>query len=232
MIGIYAIENKVTGECYVGKSQNIPARFQQHIAMLERGEHHSIKLQRAYDSRGISDFVFKVLEECSVEQLDQKEAEWIAKLNAIEKGYNVRQQPNEIQHSTWTRVADALYRAFKRECTEYGLTISEGIEMIIDREIMESRRNIDLLESLKGALSERTGEIVYEEESNVKRTVRYTPRNTSRDEIYEHVKSVALEVYKQTGRFPSQRALAEMAGCTRYRAMVVLDEIKKKFEEM
>ena len=228
MIGIYAIENKVTGECYVGQSQNIPARFQQHIAMLERGEHHSIKLQRAYDSRGISDFVFKVLEECSVDQLDQKESEWIAKLNAIEKGYNVRHQPTDIQPSTRSRLASALYRNFKRECTEYGLTISEGIAMIIDREIEESRRNIDVLESLKGALTERADEIVYEEEErNVKRTVRYTPREETSEDI-ERAKKIALRIKEEEGKLPGRPRLKDEAGVKENVARRALAELKEE----
>lgn len=230
MIGIYAIENKVTGECYVGQSRNIPARFQQHISMLERGEHHSVKLQRAYDSRGIGDFTFKILELCDPEQLDEKESEWIAKLDAVNNGYNMREQPGDTPPSIRSRLADTLYRQFKRECMEYGLTIAEAIGIIIDREIEESRRNIDLLESLRGTISEGSAEIVFEEEEEtqkVKRTVRYSPQGASNEEI-ERVKAVALQILEAEGNLPGRRRLSEEAGATEWTARRALAELKEK----
>lgn len=90
MIGIYAIENMITKECYVGQSKNIANRYQQHLNMLEKGEHHSRKLQEAFNQMGIHNFALKILELCDEDQLDIKEQEWINRLNSIEAGYNVK----------------------------------------------------------------------------------------------------------------------------------------------
>lgn len=43
---------------------------------------------------------------------------------------------------------------------------------------------------------------------------------------------MAVRYYREHGRLPSQRVLAGMAGCTRYKASVVLDELKKKVVAM
>jgi hypothetical protein len=45
--GIYEIRNTQSGVRYIGSAARIPVRLNQHRAMLVRGKHHSIALQRA-----------------------------------------------------------------------------------------------------------------------------------------------------------------------------------------
>lgn len=90
MIGIYAIRNRINGKVYIGQSTNIQKRFKQHIDALEKGIHHSWKLQKDYDEFGIGGFAFEVIELCPKEKLDEKELEWITKFDSIRNGYNVQ----------------------------------------------------------------------------------------------------------------------------------------------
>jgi group I intron endonuclease len=150
MTGIYAIENIATGEVYVGQSRNIPNRYQQHLSMLERGEHHSIKLQKDYNKVGVEGFTLKVLELCSEEELDEKEQYWIQRLNAYNKGYNMRNQ-TELRNNYdafQSRIAEALFNHFEEACRQLGLTMTEAIPMLIEQSIKKTKRDAEFLQSL------------------------------------------------------------------------------------
>lgn len=60
--GVYLIVNTANGKKYVGSSLNLRKRFARHRNELSHGEHHSQKLQRAWNKYGASCFQFSVLE--------------------------------------------------------------------------------------------------------------------------------------------------------------------------
>ena len=82
MIGIYKITNKINGKKYVGQSNNINRRFSEHCLRSE------IPIDIAIQKYGKENFVFEVLEECSLDELDSKETYWIEKENSFKCGYN------------------------------------------------------------------------------------------------------------------------------------------------
>ena len=61
---VYSIENKVNGKCYIGSTTNPRVRWSKHKGDLNRKNHHSFVLQRAWDKYGESNFNFKVLLQC------------------------------------------------------------------------------------------------------------------------------------------------------------------------
>lgn len=79
--GIYIIKNKVNGKFYVGSSCNCEERFSTHKTLLRKGEHHSVVLQRAWNKYGERNFIFKVIEECCVERLLDREQFYIDNFN-------------------------------------------------------------------------------------------------------------------------------------------------------
>lgn len=92
MIGIYKITSKTTGKIYVGQSINIKKRFYEHTYQaFNRNElgYNSI-LHQAMRKYGAEDFSFEIIEECSVDQLDEREKYWIKELNTLSpNGYNI-----------------------------------------------------------------------------------------------------------------------------------------------
>lgn len=88
MIGIYEILNKTTKKSYIGSSKQIEKRWEQHLQALEKGEHHSILLQRAWNKYGKECFNFTVKEECREEELLEKEQKYLD----LKPGYNVGSQ--------------------------------------------------------------------------------------------------------------------------------------------
>jgi len=85
MIGIYKIENKINGKMYIGQSNNIQRRFYEHQT---KGEKSRIPVDVAIQKYGKENFTFEVIEETTIEKLNEREEFWIAEFNSIEKGYN------------------------------------------------------------------------------------------------------------------------------------------------
>ena len=82
MIGIYKIENLINNKKYIGQSINIQDRWYHH-RIISLGDTESYKLNqglihRAIKKYGIENFSFEVIEECTTNELDEKEIYWIA----------------------------------------------------------------------------------------------------------------------------------------------------------
>lgn len=60
--GIYEVLNAVNGKRYVGSSINLAQRWRRHRKSLRKGDHHSLKLQRAWNKYGEAAFLFQVIE--------------------------------------------------------------------------------------------------------------------------------------------------------------------------
>jgi group I intron endonuclease len=97
MVGIYKITNKINNKVYIGESQNIERRWEEHKEHLKENKHHSYKLQQDYNTYGEENFIYEVVEEISsniklsVRQLlcIIFEDKYIKQYNSIEQGYNV-----------------------------------------------------------------------------------------------------------------------------------------------
>lgn len=88
MIGIYQIKNIINDKRYIGQTVNEKRRKANHLFLLRRNQHHSTKLQNAYNKYGEENFVFEMLEECEVEKLNEKELLYIQKYDSFNNGYN------------------------------------------------------------------------------------------------------------------------------------------------
>lgn len=91
MIGyLYHITNQINNKTYIGKTNDIDRRITRHFLDLKKGQHHSHKLQRAFNKYG--DKVFKVTYETfldiSEEELSKKEISEIKKFDSYNNGYN------------------------------------------------------------------------------------------------------------------------------------------------
>lgn len=63
--GIYAIENLVTRQRYIGSSVHLAHRFGQHKGALQQGRHPASRLQAAWYQYGEAAFAFRLLLRCS-----------------------------------------------------------------------------------------------------------------------------------------------------------------------
>lgn len=79
MIGIYKITNNINNHCYIGQSRQIEKRWNNHkIASSNKNDKgYNYPLYKAFRKYGIDNFTFEIIEECAIEQLNDKEIYWI-----------------------------------------------------------------------------------------------------------------------------------------------------------
>lgn len=94
MIGIYKFTNKITGESYIGQSVNLKRRYNDHKNIKNDGSY----FHRMLSHYGFSNFEYEILEECSKNNLNEREKFYISKYNTVyPHGYNLTEGGNE-QH--------------------------------------------------------------------------------------------------------------------------------------
>ncbi len=84
---IYKISNDLNDLVYIGQTTgSVYARFKQHY--YDRNRDKDNKFHSAIKELGIEHFKVEIIEECSNEELDEKEKYWIQYFNSYKKGYN------------------------------------------------------------------------------------------------------------------------------------------------
>lgn len=89
---IYQITCEQTGKKYVGQTRRktIEQRWKEHIKYATKKSGKS-KLSAAIRKYGAGTFSWVLLEECIVEQLNEKETYWIKTLDTLTNGYNLNE---------------------------------------------------------------------------------------------------------------------------------------------
>lgn len=88
---LYEIRNIINGKRYIGRTCEPEKRWYRHRLELNKGTHHSIYLQRAWDKYGEENFVFNILDTReTLEEIQLLEESYICELN--ENLYNVSTQ--------------------------------------------------------------------------------------------------------------------------------------------
>lgn len=83
MVGIYKITKKSNGKSYIGQSNDIKRRINEHQSK------NDLAIDKAIQKYGIKAFTYEILEECTLDKLDEKEVYWIAYYNTYKGfGYN------------------------------------------------------------------------------------------------------------------------------------------------
>lgn len=95
MVGIYCITNLINGKKYIGQSINIEHRWKEHKqnAFNPNREEYNKPLYQAIRKYGLDKFSFEIIEECPLEELNEKEIYWINFYQTFPlntgKGYNL-----------------------------------------------------------------------------------------------------------------------------------------------
>jgi len=178
---------------YIGQSQHIKSRWNAHKFMLDKNQHFNSHLQRAWNKDGAKSFSFKILEYCSVEQLDEREQHYLDIYMSRGVCYNVStdatsgMRGRKASDETREKIRLARTGTKLKEETKHKLSaINTG-----KRLSSEHRNKIGL--SNKGK--------VRSIESIKKRTALYRGRKQSEIEIERRVKSLRkhYEVISPTG---------------------------------
>lgn len=100
--GIYKITNSINNKSYIGQSKSIEQRWKEHKndSLNQNSEEYNYPLYQAFRKYGIDNFKFEILEECSQEELNDKEIYYISLYESYPpdkgKGYNQTPGGNQI----------------------------------------------------------------------------------------------------------------------------------------
>lgn len=78
--GVYKITNIITGDFYIGSSNNIKRRWGEHKKPSKWKENPNNPMYQDMQKYGTDKFVFEILEEAEIEQLKEKEQQFIETL--------------------------------------------------------------------------------------------------------------------------------------------------------
>ncbi len=82
------IRCKINGRCYVGQSTNIKSRWNSHRYKLRHDEHPSKEMNKDWNIYGEDNFEFKIIQECTKDELEELEKKYTKEFKAYDEGYN------------------------------------------------------------------------------------------------------------------------------------------------
>lgn len=141
MKGIYKITNKIDGRFYIGSSDNIFRRWQEHIYSLENNNHINHKLQNAFNKYGVCNFNFEVVFQMNNSTQDdrfKKEQYYLDTFRPYDDniGYNLSQIAYKEISNMYTVVGD--YDLLK-------LVLSEDIRLKLKENVNVDMKHNDKL---------------------------------------------------------------------------------------
>ena len=88
---VYAIQHNVSKRIYIGSSQEVKNRYQNHMYLLRAGKHKIEDMQTDFDEYG-EDYSLFILDEYTSRRERGKEYEWMMKYQSHirGKGYNYK----------------------------------------------------------------------------------------------------------------------------------------------
>lgn len=126
IVGIYKITSP-TGRIYVGQSINIYFRFNEYNKLKCKGQ---VRLYSSFNKHGVHNHTFEIIEECSVENLNERERHWQEYYNVLsKKGLNcvlTNTSSKSGVHSNDVRTKIGLGNKGKKRSDEVKLKISKS----------------------------------------------------------------------------------------------------------
>lgn len=143
-IGIYKVTNKINGHCYIGQSRNIFKRWNDHSEIAFNSNHKSYEypLYRAIRKYGKENFTFEILEECSIEQLNERESFWIKEFSPIYNqtiGGDYQIIPQKLNYQQVEEIQQILLQDAQGEVSHKQLAEKYGVSKDTIRDINVGR---------------------------------------------------------------------------------------------
>ena len=79
------------GKSYIGQAKDVKNRKCRHLSELRSGHHFNQYLQRSYNKYKEDSLIWRVLEYCDKDELDNKEIYWIAYYDTHKNGFNANE---------------------------------------------------------------------------------------------------------------------------------------------
>lgn len=99
MVGIYKITSP-SNKIYIGQSTNIEHRFDYYKKLQCKGQP---KLYNSLKKYSPTNHLFKIIEECDIDLLNEREIYWIDYYKCLDKGLNIKEGGKGGKHSQETK---------------------------------------------------------------------------------------------------------------------------------
>lgn len=95
--GIYQIRNIVNNKIYIGSTKDLYTRKRSHFYDLDKNKHRNSHLQKSYRKYGKENFVFEIIEFCTIENQINNEQYWLDELKQKFECYNIQPKAGRIE---------------------------------------------------------------------------------------------------------------------------------------
>lgn len=133
MFYVYEIRNIVNNKVYIGQTNNPRTRWASHKLRLKQNRSSNPPMQKDFNTFGIQNFKFKVLEECCTrERALEIETNYIHQFGGIEclSVYNcqdnITQNSLMIQHQNEKKIGSKRSKEFKEKQRQFALSDGNG----------------------------------------------------------------------------------------------------------
>ena len=172
MAVIYYIKNISNNKIYIGQSRNINKRFNRHKNLLKNNKHFNFKLQEDFNTYGFENFKFGIIENVSIDIVDEREEFYIDFFTKLGNCYNIRLNNYTISEETKAKISKNTKIAMAKQEVKCKLSrnVSEETKAKISEGVKKAYANnpnlkIKISEALKG----REGRKFTEEEKKLVR---------------------------------------------------------------
>jgi group I intron endonuclease len=141
MIGIYKITSP-SSKVYIGQSVNIERRFLDYKKSLKKQQIKHFKSIKKY---GYENHIFEVIEECSIEFLNERERYWQEYYDCVENGLNCRytkthERSGKFSKDTIKKMKNKNIDYLKGNSFRTGIKHTEEIKQQIRNTLIENSK--------------------------------------------------------------------------------------------
>lgn len=129
-------------------------RLYAHLYRLLKGNHHSLKLQNAFNKHGIGSIEFDILDECPSDLSTDIEQYWLTLLDCYKKGYNSCPLAKSSRGSKWPEESKRRFSERKKGSIPW----NKGIKTSSPSEETKKKLSAALKGRVKGPMSEKQKE--------------------------------------------------------------------------
>lgn len=124
---IYIIKNLINNKVYIGQTtQKLSKRFNGHCCYSKTDRSINMYIKRAIHKYGRKNFSIELLEECNIEDLNQREQYWIKKYDSYNNGYNLTLGGQDSNYFSLHRLENTIdIKKFKDYIIEFKPLASE-----------------------------------------------------------------------------------------------------------